>query len=291
MRKNFRRKVDNERIFLYYKERLMNIALAQMEWNGLPDTVDRWYLEKMLLFHGKCAIYKPVGTDFWMGTDFNIDTGSFDAYGYPTQITGIDYLGHRIKTNDFYLIYDNMTRTSLMPEIDLYAGLLYEVHQTIRSNLKQQIQPYIIPTTANRKLSIDNLIDKIMGYEPFIEIRDKSLDINDIKTLDLRVDFKGNEMNELLKSIWAEALRMLGITPETSKKERLLNDEITMDRQEDVISLNSRMLNRIEFCNKFNKDNGTDITVRLSADKVNTELVLPYENKLNVSRETSESEV
>jgi hypothetical protein len=75
---------------------------------------------------------------------------------------------------------------------------------------------------------------------------------------------------------------MLGITAETTKKERLLNDEITLDRQEDMISLNSRLLNRVEFCNKMNAKHGLDLSVNLSSEtmQMSQELNLDYSSAM-----------
>ena len=113
-------------------------------------------------------------------------------------------------------------------------------------------------------LGIKNLFNRILGFQPVVEVRN-TFDPNSIQTLDTRVDFKGTELLDCLKAVWAEALSMLGITAETTKKERLLNNEITIDRQEDIISLNSRLLNRVEFCNKMNKRYGFDLSVNLSS--------------------------
>lgn len=259
--------IENAEIYRYYRERLINMALAQFEWHGLPDTCDRRYFEKSLLFNGKAAMYKPTGTDFWLSTDY-LQVGDFDAYGYPKKIKGITYNAKNIETDTWMILFDNMTRTTLIPMIDLYARLLWEVHNTYRSNLHQQITPYIVATTNNQALSIKNIFNRIMGFQPVVEVKAAAFDPDAIKTIDCKVDFKGKEMLETLKIIWAEALSMMGITSETTKKERLLNDEITIDRQEDLISLNARLLNRVEFCNKMNKAYGLNLSVNLSSDSM-----------------------
>jgi hypothetical protein len=66
---------------------------------------------------------------------------------------------------------------------------------------------------------------------------------------------------------------MLGITGETTKKERLLDGEIQMNRMQDTITMSSRLLNRVEFANKINKRWGWDVTVNLVA--ADTEF-MPY---------------
>lgn len=257
--------VQNSEIYLYYKERLINLALAQFEWHGLPETCDRLWFERSLLFNGKAAMYQPTGLDVWLSTDY-LQVGDFDVYGYPTKIVGIGYNAKNIETDNWKILYDNMTRTTLIPKIDLYARLLWEVHNTFRSNLQQQITPYLVATTRNQALTFKNLFNRIFGFQPVIEIKNTENIDEIIKTFNLGVEFKGLEMLDCLKRLWAEALAMLGITAETTKKERLIEGEITLNRQEDNIGLNARLLNRLDFCNKMNKEYGMELSVNLSSE-------------------------
>lgn len=257
--------VQNSEIYLYYKERLINLALAQFEWHGLPETCDRLWFERSLLFNGKAAMYQPTGLDVWLSTDY-LQVGDFDVYGYPTKIVGIGYNAKNIETDNWKILYDNMTRTTLIPKIDLYARLLWEVHNTFRSNLQQQITPFLVATTRNQALTFKNLFNRIFGFQPVIEIKNTENIDEIIKTFNLGVEFKGLEMLDCLKRLWAEALAMLGITAETTKKERLIEGEITLNRQEDNIGLNARLLNRLDFCNKMNKEYGMELSVNLSSE-------------------------
>ena len=257
--------IENSEIYRYYRERLINLALAQFEWHGLPETCDRLYFEKQLLYNGTAAMGTPTGTDIWLSLGWVLK-GGLNVYGYPNDIRLISANGkmNPIDVDKYEFLYDNMTFASLIPKIDLYARLLWEVHNTYRSNLQQQILPYLVLTTKNESLGIKNLFNRILGFQPVVEVRN-SFDPQAIQTLDTRVDFKGVDILQNLKLLWAEALSMLGITAETTKKERLLNNEITLDRQEDIISLNSRLLNRVEFCNKMNKKYGFELSVNISS--------------------------
>ena len=256
--------IANQEIYNYYRERLINVALSQFEWNGLPDTCDRLYFEKRLLFDGKAAMLQPIGSDEWLSLGY-VNNGSLNVYGYPTSILGVGFNASNIETDTWEFLYDNMTKQSLLPKIDLYARLLWEVHCTFRSNLKHQNVPYIVKGTKNQELSFRNLFNRIFGFQPYILMKRKE-DIDNIDVLQLGVDYRGNEILDSLKVIWTEALSMLGITAETTKKERMISGEIVLDRQEDLISLNSRMLNRVEFCNKMNKKHGLDLSVNLSSE-------------------------
>lgn len=259
--------IENSQIYLHYKERLINLALSQFQWHNLPDTCDRLYFEKCLLFYGKAAMYQPKGCDFWLSTDY-VHQGDLNVYGYPRKIRGVGYGQHNFIETDpmnWQFLYDNMTLASLMPKIELYAKLLWEVHNTYRSNLQQQITPYIVLTDKNQVFSMKNFFNRLFGFQPVLEMKN-SFDPESIQTIDTRVNFIGKELLENLKIIWGEALAILGITAETTKKERMLDDELTFNRMENDIALNSRMLNRIEFCNKMNKDFGMDLSVNLSSD-------------------------
>lgn len=277
MRKEEKRLViENQQIYWHYKERLINLALSQFEWHGLPETCDRLYFEKRLLFGGKAAMYKPAGTDFWLSTDFIQKGGGLSVYGYPRMIRGVGYGPHNLIDVDpkaWEILFDNMTMTSLMPHIELFAVQLWEIHQVFRSNLQQQITPYIVLGSRDQQLSLKNLFNLFKGFAPVIEVK-TNFDPNAVTTIDTGVDFKGQEILEALKTVWAEALATMGITAETTKKERLLNNEMTLNRQEDIISLNSRLMNRMDFCNKMNKKYGMNLSVNLSSDEY---LFQPYQ--------------
>ena len=263
-RKESRLVIENSEIYQHYRERLVNLALAQFSWNNLPETCDRRWLEKSLLFNGQAAFIKPVGMEDWLSVNF-IQRGGFDVYGYPLKIYGIGYNAKHIEPEKFEVFYDNMTRKTLLPMIDLYAKLLWEVHNTFRSNLQHQITPYIVASTRNQELSFKNFFNRLLGFDPVITIRNTEDIENSIKVLPLDVKFEGRELIECLQLVWAEALTVLGIAPETTKKERLITDEITINRQEDAISLNARLMNRVDICNKMNKKYGWDISVNLSS--------------------------
>lgn len=278
--------VRNQEIYYYYYERLVNLALSQFEWHNLPKGVDRYYLEKCLLFNGRVAIYQPKGTDIWLGTNYvqrNTIYGMYDVYGYPRDIWGIPdgaYANNpqiEVEPKKFRIVYDNMTQQSLVPKMQLYAKLMWEVHDAFRTNVEHQLNPWIVVAPQTMKLTIQNFFNRFLGHQRVLQLT-KGLKPDDIQTLDERAEFIGPQMLDCLKRLWAEALSMLGITSEVSKKERYLDDELTMVRQEDIISLNSRLMNRIEACNRLNELYGFDMSVNLSSDDI---AFKPYQKEDN----------
>lgn len=275
--------INNIEIYNYYRDRLITMALSQFEWHGLPDTCDPWYFEKELLFKSCASVYQVKNSDIWLSTGFVFDNqcrNAFTVYGYPTSIRGMGYNAINIETDTFEVLYDNRLHTSLMPKINLYAKLLWEAHCTFRNNLRQQNTPYIVATSKKSKLSFQNFFNRVFGFDPVLEVRDTANVEDSIKVFDLKKEYLGTELLDTLKAIWNEALHMLGISAETTKKERLINNEIQMNRTQDTIVAGSRLLNRIEFCNRLNKRFGWDVSVNLvSADTEFLPYVDPYFSK------------
>ena len=274
--------VSNSMIYRFYRERLINLALSQFKWHGLPDTCNPLFFERTLLFTGKACLCRPKGTDFWLSLDF-VQKGGVDVYGFPEDIRGVSNNGKcsPIDVDEWEIIYDNNTFSTLMPLIDGYARQLWQVHQVYNSNLQQQITPYIVSTNTNEKNGWKNFFNRFKGYEPVMYMKN-CVDLKEsINTIDLKVPFIGNELVENIKFWWSEALSVLGITAETTKKERLLNDEIALNRMEDIISINSRAANRVELCNKMNDRHGFNLSVNLSSDEpmYNVDLFADYATK------------
>lgn len=299
--------IKNIELYNYYLERLVNIALAQFEWHGLPETCDRLYMESVALYRGSVAMYVPKGTDFWLSTGYmpysgtgNIDAraardyvdlsydnnretymryfnnpGNFDVYGYPVNIIGYGFNGQQSVPEDgqWQIFYDNMTKLPLFPKIRVYAQLMYEIHSTMRNNTMQQNTPYMILSSKDKEFSWRKIMESVFKFFPVLNLGN-SIDFEqEVKVLDLKVDFKGNDLMLLMQDTWREALAMLGISSQNTKKERLITGEIMMDRQADLISLNARLLNRVNFCNKMNEKYGLDMSVNLSSTDVDFETI------------------
>lgn len=260
--------------YRHYMERLLNIVLAQFDWKGLPDTVDRWYLEMCLAFYGSAAMYKAKDTDLLFASNYTAQ--GLTMYGYPAHIRGVTNGGYDIVTGmstggtidvepgEFVVLYDTMTRTPLWKTLDIYAKMLTKVSLAIDLNLQQQYRPYIlVGNTDNKALrkTFETFLDGVAAYEPALF---STMDPDDIKTIDLNVPYKGMELEQQRQAIWSDAMSELGITIGTTKKERMLGDEIATNREADLSQLNSRLKNRKEFAEKINEKFDLDVEVELT---------------------------
>lgn len=259
--------ISNQAIYRYYFDRLRAIALAEFEYGNFPETCDAPYMERKTLENGLSAIYIPDGCDFLLSTAL-APMSSFDGYGYPTEIEGIDFNGRGYPSHNFEILYDNTARIPIISYLDLYAKLLWECHQTFRSNLRQQITPYVLVGTKDSKLAIKNIMSQVYGFAPYIILK-KGMSLDTVKAIGMDVDFKGLSILQSMEHIWKQALAILGISTGTTKRERELNMELALNRQGDMMAMQSRLLPRVEFVNRVNRRFGTNITVNFGS--LNTE--------------------
>lgn len=256
--------IDDQRIFQFYRRKLIALALSQFIWDwGDIKTADRLYFEKRLLFEGKAALMQPIGADDWLSLGY-VSDGTLDVYGYPTKIRGVGYNTANIETENFMILYDNVTKQSLMEDIDICARLLWEQHMTYRSNLKFQNKPYIVSGTKNQELSFRNFFTRLTGFQPYFMVKRKE-DVEAINVFKTDVPYYGKELLECLNIIWAQSLSRIGICPANSveKKERMITDEVEFNKEEYIIARNTRELMRKDFCNRFNEKFGKNISVHM----------------------------
>lgn len=254
--------LEDQMIYQYYRDRLITLALSQFRYGDLPDTCDRRYFERQLLHRGSAALYQPEGTDMWLSTGY-VFNSNFDGYGRPAAITGVDFNARKYKTDRFVIFYDNDRHGSLMPWIDMYAKLLYETHNTMRSNLRRQITPYVFTGPSNIKQSVINMMRGWVGYEPYFVLRNES-ELKLVSTLNTRVPYLGNDIMQTRQTLWVDAITMLGISVGTSKRERQNKDELAMNRQENALMAMSRLGPRMDGCERFRELSGINLTVHIA---------------------------
>lgn len=272
--------IDNSRLYHYYNERIINCALSQFVWTGKifegkDRTGDRLYFERKLLGLGKATICRVKDSDIWLTCGY-VNKGTLNFYGYPTEISAIGFNKSYVEVDEFEIIYDNQTMQPLLPKIDLYARLLAEAHATFRANLRQQNTPYICVANQFNKDGMSNLFDDVFTHEPVIYVKKKEDVADSVNVFKFDTPYIGTTILADMRSLWNEALSMLGITPAgIDKNERMTTSEVGFAEEEYIVTKNSRYENRKELCERM-KDHGVDIDVHM-VQPSDVDLAMPTE--------------
>lgn len=251
----------NNRTYLQYYYRLLELAINMYEWKNLPPTVDERFLELTLFSDGMAVFFRDeILGELCLQCMIG---GELDVYRIPIDRTAYATNGYqaRLDATNSVIIFNNYTHTNSMLDVEMYARRLYEIERTIDVNVKAQKTPLIIRATENQRLTIKNLYMQYDGNEPFI-FGDKNLDMDGIKVLKTDAPYVADKLNILKRQIWNEALTYLGIeNSNTEKKERLVSDEVITNLGGVEAQRFCRLNARRQAAKKINEMFGLNISV------------------------------
>lgn len=267
----------NNKTYIDYYDRLMELALNVFEWENLPPTVDERFLEITLYEMGYCLYFNdPIIGNLALTCTIG---GRLDVYRIPIlrRAYAVNGYNKMCSAKDSVLIFNNYLHTPTLLTIELFARRLYEIERAIDVNVKGQKTPKAILSSEQQRLTMKNLFMQYDGNEPFI-FGDKNLDIEGIKSLDIGSPFVADKLQILKHQIWNEALTFLGIeNSNQDKKERLVSDEVGSNYGNVEAQRNVMLNARRQAVKKINAMFGTDINVKFRSNlttMVNTENVV-----------------
>lgn len=251
----------NNRTYLQYYNRLLELAINMYEWKNLPVTVDERFLELTLFSDGMAVYFRDeILGDLCLQTMIG---GNLDVYRIPMERTAYAANGYQVRLDptNSVIIFNNYTHTNSMLDIEMYARRLYNIERTIDVNVNAQKTPVMVIGSEAQRLTLKNLMMQYDGNEPFIYGDDK-LNVNALNVLRLDAPYVADKLNILKRQIWNEALTYLGIeNSNTEKKERLVTDEITSNLGGVEAQRFCRLNARRKAADQINAMFGTNITV------------------------------
>ena len=251
----------NNRTYLQYYNRLLELAINMYEWKNLPNTVDERFLELTLFSDGMAVFFRDdILGELCLQCMIG---GELDVYRIPIDRTAYATNGYQMRLNNqnSVIIFNNYTHTNSMLDVEMYARRLYEIERTIDVNVKAQKTPIIVRATENQRLTMKNLYMQYDGNEPFI-FGDNNLDMDAIKVLPTNAPYVADKLNILKRQIWNEALTYLGIeNSNTEKKERLVSDEVNSNLGGVAAQRFCRLNARRKAADQINKMFGLNIEV------------------------------
>ena len=260
----------NNRTYIQYYNRLMELAISMFEWKNLPETIDSRFLELVLFTDGQAVWFK----DEDLGEDGNYlclqvaVNGNFDVYRVPIRRRAYAVNGYQkqLDKEDSVIIYNNMIRTNSMLDVEMFAKRLYNIDRIIDVNVNAQKTPVLILADQTQRMTMKNLYKQYDGNEPFI-FGDTGLNANQIKAISTEAPYNADKLYALKTQIWNEALTYLGISnTNTVKKERLISDEVMRSMGGVIASRYSRLNARRQACEQINEMFGLNVEVDYRQD-------------------------
>lgn len=252
----------NGATYVQYYNRLMELSMSMFEWKNLPDTVDERYLE-LGLFSSGCMVFFKDDVIGELALNMSYQ-GGFDIYGEPTRrraYSRYNQFQTTLNKDNSVIIWNNMLKTNSALDVQMFAYRLYNLDRIVDINTNAQKTPVLITCDEKQKLTMKNLYTQYEGNYPVI-FGDNNLDIKSLSVLKTDAPFVSDKIYDLKVKIWNEALTYLGISNiNTTKKERMITDEVIRNQGGTIASRYSRLDSRRRAVKKINKMFGLNITV------------------------------
>lgn len=263
----------NGATYVQYYNRLMELSMSMFEWKNLPDTVDERYLE-LGLFSSGCMVFFKDDVIGELALNMTYQ-GGFDIYGEPTRrraYSRYNQFQTTLNKDNSVIIWNNMLRTNSALDVQMFAYRLYNLDRIVDINANAQKTPVLITCDEKQKLTMKNLYMQYEGNYPVI-FGDSNLDIKSLSVLKTDAPFVSDKIYDLKVKIWNEALTYLGISNiNTTKKERMITDEVIRNQGGTIASRYSRLESRRRAVKKINKMFGLNITVDYREDFQSTDI-------------------
>ena len=256
----------NQQRYVYYYNRLKELAMSMFEWKNLPDTCDERFLELALFEQGK-AIFFEDDVMGYLALRCTV-SGGFNVYNVPIRRRAYAVNGYhkQLEEKDSVIIYNNYLRQPSMQVIQMFAEDLYALDLIIDVNANAQKTPVLVHCSEDERLSLVNLYKEYMGNAPVI-YGDSKLDLKNFTVLKTDAPYICDKIYQLKTQKWNEALTYLGISNmNVQKKERLVADEVTRMQGGTISSRYSRLQMRREACEQINKMFGLEMEVNYRQD-------------------------
>lgn len=125
----------NDLTFIKYFTQFFNLSLNIFKWEDTGEIESR-FIERTLIENGYCFVYSDP--DYGL-VCMPCTLVGLNIYNEPTQIQITSPLiSKTLNASDGVLIYNNYTKTGLMPIIINYVDRLTEIETTINTNIYLQ---------------------------------------------------------------------------------------------------------------------------------------------------------
>ena len=257
----------NDTTFMALVNRYKSLAINTFKWDNLPAGIEEEYIEYSLFENGKVCFFKDKDGVFkalpcTYGNGFNI-------YGEPLSFNVFGYNFNKvINAENCVPIYNNKLRQPTEPILMFYIHKIFECERTLDMNIKTQRIPLFVSCSPNTVLSYKTAVRKIQNFEDLI-IADKNLNLDNIKTVDLKTEFNLDKIMEYKHNVENELLTYLGVNNlPVEKKERLLTGEVESNNQQLNENTEIMLDERRKCAEKINAKYGLNITVERRCEYV-----------------------
>ena len=204
--------------FNHYLRALKKLAISIFEWD-LPEGMDSRFLEEVLYYNGMASLLKTEDMGF-----INLavaPSGNLNIYGLPSRLNCFSYgfneqrnlftgnVSEEEKLKDCILVWDCLDHIDTFTSMQLFAYRMYLADRVCDINLNAMKTPILLLADEKTKLSMLNAYAQYDGNKPVIVGKKGQFNKEDFDSIDTRVDFQADKIQDYKRVIWNEVLTFL----------------------------------------------------------------------------------
>lgn len=296
----------------------LNQCVARYVWDGLPNGLTSWNLERMLYFRGTLAGFMFAGKFYIF--PYTMSGAGINPYGLPFKVRPITYNGEAVGGKESFFGQDfELPVDQFGDEADIYSAVLlydsvpyspgtsspsrYYLNQIIINEMTDVLARININIViSNKKIMLvvkdpkqrdvveQELLLAFGSDSPFV-VLDSPLDTSSVQSTS---DYNADDLFNTLKNYDAIRCFMSGISSKgfgAEKKERLVTGELAGAEEEKNLVLDLGLELRQLFCDQCNAKFGTNLTVRKRAEDYQEQASTEYNGNGNDAQDELDEEV
>lgn len=257
----------------FYFNTFLELDINRFKWKNLPDTIDPRYMELFLCRNGATVFFHDSVLDRY--DCFMCTWTDFDDYYNPTNFYVVLPTGRNIPldSEDAVIIWNNFTRTSDIPPINMYAATIADIYASALVNIRAQKHPVaVVASSEAEKLTMLNAYKEYDGNHPVLFVKGKESITAKFTCIDTKAPFVAQELLDAKDRVMEEFLKWLGVkVPLSNNRERLIVNE-QVDANAVTYQLRNRGLHSRQIAaEQINKKFGLNITVEFN-EELNTQI-------------------
>lgn len=247
-------------------EKLTNILLTLFRYNGLPDSVPYYELEKLLLLTGNATLVQVKG--IWYATRSGLGA-ELDAYYHPKKdivvnpwIDGGYSATLDVDKGNCCLVFNNRLRTSVYDIILKYARMLTEAEISLNLSTKGVRVSNLIVANDDRSKANAEAVLRTIDEGDNLAVIGGNIVFDAIKAIPFEVHYDIEGLTRVRQYIEKSFLKEFGISTNNESKSQYVSDENLTWEFEPSRALISNMFDqRKDDIEKFNSMSGLNVTV------------------------------
>lgn len=246
---------------------MFDIVCRRFKWKNLPDSVNERFLEQTLYYSGSALFFHD---DILGYLCLPFAGNNLDVYSEPIEREAYGTNYHKLcDKTDSVICYNNASKSPSDPVVIMYANRITNFLRTIDTNVRAQKTPAFASCNEETRESFMRFFRQWDEDSPLI-VGDSAFNFQEaFQPVNLRVEFVSDSIKELINTEWSDFFTWFGIHNfNSTKKERLVSDEVSYDESSTFYEGNSGFQERKEFCEAVNKMFGLNISVEYAESSV-----------------------